>query len=926
MKELLAEQRAAADPTVSVWVGASAGTGKTQVLTARVLRLLLARARPDRLLCITFTKAGAAEMRARVQGRLAAWVRCTDAELDGDLRAIGAEADTATRGRARALFATALDARGGVRVQTIHAFSASLLASFPLEAGLPPGFSALDERTGAELRERALADVLRSAEDDGDAVWLADVHAIAAESGADAVAGVAQTVARHWRGVAALGKPEAALRRMLRLPDGERDAALASAMADDAFPVATLADVIAGFRGASSDTRRARAEPLAAFQVAVNRLLLFDDARDAMLTKAGTMRADHLRACPKLTNELTTLADGFAAVDALARGLDHVAYAAARLRVGRRIAGRLRALKAAAGVIDFDDMIDEAGRLLGGDGAPSWVAYKVDSRIDHLLVDEAQDTNAAQWTVLSALTGDFFAGESARSGRTLFVVGDFKQSIFRFQGTDPRVFADTRERYRGDVPPPGLREVPLARSFRSVPAVLAVVDATIATIHARDPGGHSPFDREAVAPHTANRDGAAGRVTLWPLVAPPALTGAEAADDDEPIDAATMADRLADQIKAWLDPRDPLTLPAHGRPVQAGEIMVLVRTRSDLVGPLIAGLHRRGVPVAGADRTRLLQPLAVRDCLALARFALLPDDDMALAQALVSPLVGLDQDALMRIALGRRDTLWRAVRDAADAGDGAAVRAADWLRRVLAIADFMPPFEFFETVLGGELGGRAAMFARLGEEARDGLELLLHEALAFERAHAPTLQRFLNWIERGEVEVKREAADAAAGVRIMTVHGAKGLQSPVVILADAGGGAKTRTTTFVPWRPDDGEALPMFHGPQGTRPAAVEAVLEHEAALDAAERWRLLYVAMTRAEDLLFIGGGAPALKGKTEKALAAAAERARLSWHGRSPKPCRGLGRPRSRTRGGRARRSSTRPERRWRRSRSWFGPRRAG
>ncbi len=874
LKPLRNEQADGAVPHASAWMSASAGTGKTQVLTARVLRLLLGGVAPERILALTFTKAGAAEMQDRIFARLATWVAADSEALKNDLAAIRADTDPDTLARARQLFARTLDARGGLQIQTIHAFAQSLLASFPLEAGIAPGFAALDDRSALALRGQVLAEVIDAAADDPG--FVADVGAMSIASGELGLTSIAATLVAHYPAIRALGDPvgfEPKLRRAFALPTaGTAAEVLAAAIAEvDEAGLRALALV----HGRSSNaTARTRADAILSWLGCspANRAAHFADLCDAFHTKAGeplkTLVFGGRNADPADVALAERLCAAVTAVVALRRALTAVDVAARHLRVGARLGAAYAEHKHRAGVIDYDDMIARAAALLNGAGAAGWVRFKLDSRIDHLLVDEAQDTNAAQWDIVGALTDEFWAGEGAREvQRTLFVVGDFKQAIFSFQGSDPTIFRDRRNHFR-DLARDGRRDwrdPALTHSFRSVPAVLEVVDAVV-----DDLGAQAFGMTDAIPQHVAQRADLAGRVTLWPPLALDAADDEPEGEDDGdtpwlPPAQVRMAQKLAGQIAAWLDPATALDLPARGRAVRPEDILVLVRSRGEFVRALVAALHDWRVPVAGVDRLRLTAPLAVQDCLALVRFALQPDDDLTCAALLTSPFVGMTQEALFALAHQRPGTLWSAVRDAA--GDAAAT-----LSTVLALADYAAPYEFLEAILSGPIGGRARLLARLGEEARDQLAALLGQALAFEQANAPSLQGFLSWIEADDIDLKRDPEAPVDAVRIMTVHGAKGLQAPVVVLADATRPPPRDDAAHVMLSLDPGdEPVPVFHGGRAGRIGRVAAEAEANAAATRAEHWRLLYVALTRAEDLLFVGGAL----GARDKGVAPAD-----SWH----------------------------------------------
>ncbi len=694
---LTQEQRRAVDPGVHAWVSASAGTGKTQVLSARVLRLLLGGARPDGILALTFTKAAAAEMQTRIFDTLARWVTAEDDAIRTDLLNIAAEPDETMLRRARTLFAEALEVRGGFKVQTLHGFASSLLAAFPVEAGVTPGYTTLDDRSGAQLRRQVLEDAIEDASDAGAQDFLDDLGALAIRHGDQRATQILGQLLRERRALLALGQGgavDAAVRRILKLPaegsaedilrrEIDADAALLPAMrawadALSKWNTKTAADRLEGvtpFVFGEAAARVGQLKPLFA--------TLFKDGGegDAFVSNkklepaqaVATARAEILR-------------------DTMWR-LELADAAALHLRVGRVIAARYDEAKQRLGALDYDDLIVEAAALLQHVAAP-WVLYKLDQRIDHVLVDEGQDTNASQWRIVHGLASEFFAGAGAKDDttRTQFAVGDFKQAIFGFQGTDPEEFKSAREETAGRAKAAGkpLQEIGLNRSFRSVPAVLTVVDKMLEQLGHEAFGVDRPFEK-----HVADRN-AAGAVTLWP---PLADEEGRVPEDHKQTPERELARRIAAQVGEWLTAR--LFVPSQARAVEPQDILILVRSRGDLVAELVAALHAAGVPVAGADRLRLTAPLAVQDCLSLIRFALQPDDDLTLAELLVSPFLGWSQQELAELAAPRGAiSLWLALKRA-PGRHAEAARA--WLDTVLAMADFSTPFDFLEAVMSGPL-------------------------------------------------------------------------------------------------------------------------------------------------------------------------------------------------------------------------------
>jgi len=865
LHRLEGSQARASDPAEHVWLSASAGTGKTHVLSARVLRLLLHGADPSAILCLTFTKAGAAEMADRIHARLAFWVQAADKVVRAELYALGERNDDAAIARARTLFARVLDAPGGgLRIQTIHAFCQSLLASFPVEAGLSPGFRPLDGRAEATLARATLADLIDGAERGGDLGLIDDVRQLSRRLGEGAAEGYLLQCARAAEAMEALGSGiEAKVRTALDLPLGDVEKAIEVACADDAVDLAGLREIARANAAWGTKQGLRDADRIAAFLAASprERVGLVCELVSVAHTATGEPRkhsAKLVGICqdyPDLCERLGALCSRLAGLRARAALAGLVA---AGLRAGQAYARAYVAAKRSAGLVDFDDLIRAAHALLIEPGMGDWVRYKLDQQTDHILVDEAQDTNLRQWEIVAAVAAEFFAGAGARGRRhrTLFTVGDFKQAIFGFQGTDPHAFmaASLGFARRAQEAEQPIVSLSLDRSFRSTPPVLALVDRLL------DELGHETLGLDAAAPpHLSARSGLAGTVTLWR----PHAAGTDEDDGDAEegwVDDATraFATKLARQVREWLT--EPLWLEGKGRPLRPEDVLILVRRRGDLASLIVARLHAEGVPVAGVDRLRLTSPLAVKDLLAAVRFALQPGDDLNLANLLVSPLFGLSQDQLYEAAFGRKGSLYASVRDAPELAEIAA-----GLLDILNRADFITPYQFLEVILSGPLDGRRRLLGRLGEEARDPIEELLNAALQFEGEATPSLQRFIDWFDRGEVEITRDPSAPADAVRVLTVHGAKGLQAPLVILADATvDPAVMGRQRGLSWPLGPEATVPLFRPRKDELHGSLADTLREAEARDMAEHWRLLYVAVTRAEERLVVGGAlGPRMKGQ---------------------------------------------------------------
>ena len=868
---LVGHQRDAVDPQESVWLSASAGTGKTQVLSARVLRLLLEPgADPSQILCLTFTKAGAAEMAVRVNEVLARWVRMEDTQLAEELGNLGARTDPDTRARARSLFARVLDCPGGgLRIDTIHAFAQYLLAAFPAEAEILPGSQPMEDRERDLLSREVLGELL----EEGDPRFVEAIAEMSRRKGADAVRGWLMKCAGYldlWKLPGWQGDLSGAVRRVLGVPGDAGPEWVGDACSDAVFPVASLLACSRINAEWGTKTGLDNADFAASWLAAgtQDRLAMLDGFFGTLLTKKGEpSRLGNLEKIdPSYGGRIEEVLEGIELVAQRRALLDLAKFLAPQLEAGRAFALRWQEAKAREGLVDFDDLIQRAAHLLSDAAVADWIRYKLDRSFDHILVDEAQDTNRAQWQIVEALTDDFFSGEGARSDRirTIFTVGDFKQAIFGFQGTSPRNFAEAWDRFaermrraaeaadeaRGAQRARTLQEYGLGQSFRTADNVLDFVDAAIGAIGSERLG----LDRAAEAHKGQDRP---GLVALWNTIhADSGMEEGEADDSWLGKHDRKLADRIARQVKRWMDDGFPLVKGDKPRRAGPGDVMILVRKRRDLASLIVARLYRHGVPVAGVDRLRLGNPLAVKDLMAAIRFAAQPLDDLTLANLLVSPLVGWSQEELLEHGFRPKGVrLWEHLREGKHPR---VVQTVSDLREILRRADYDSPQQLLHWILVGPMDGRRALVARLGREANDPIDELLNAANAYAASHVASLQGFIRWFDAGEGEIKREAGEGGDQVRVMTVHGSKGLQAPIVILADAAIGPDGAGDLELADRPIGTDLVHPVPLPGLRKDEKVGPLREAEDSASAEameEHWRLLYVAMTRAEEALFIGG-----------------------------------------------------------------------
>ncbi len=880
-------QRQASDPSVSTWVTASAGTGKTQVLTDRTLRLMLDGAAPDQILCLTFTRAAASVMTNRIRDTLGVWASCDQAALQEKLtRLTGKKPDQKTLDRARQLFAAFIDS-GEMRIQTIHSFSQSLLKRFPIESGIPPYFDVMDEQTIAEELRVAQAEILQDSGLHPESPLAKAVGIVTPSVGEDDFADlIGNLAARRGQLMSILrdnGGIEGTVDAVYAYLDAPRDVTAKDLLArlngrkgiNGKAPDTDGLKRAAGILAQGTAAEKQKAQVLEAWlDHPEKRVLFFDEykklfltAEDGIrksLTTKGTAAAEDI-----LKAEAERLADGMEALKTLGVAQQTEAV----LRMSDAILQNYEKKKRALNLLDYDDLIYRAGRMMAQDDhAASWVLQKLPGDLRHILVDEGQDTNPDQWKLISAIVKELFSGANgkAKKGNTVFVVGDEKQSIFSFQQANPAEFAARKKEFSDMVKKSGgtWRDVEMTIAFRSSLAITEAVDAVFANPAAADGLFNPGEDAGRKVTHDPFRRGQAGLVEVHPIAKPEDRP--ERAPWELPLKMETvsdpavdLADKIADQIKGWLDSGEKL--PSRGRAMSPGDIIILVRRRSAFVDHMVRALKKRNVPVAGADRISLNEQIAVMDLVALGETLLFPKDEYKLACVLKSPLIGMTDQQLEDLAIGRTENLWNALKKkaqdpAADKIYGAAFQYLAGLRNRVGTER---PYELYSTVLLSTCpatgkSGLTSIYGRLGYEAEDPIVEFMNALEQFEKIRVPDLRGFLSWLAAGESDVKREVNIGPENqrVHIMTVHGAKGLEAPVVILAD---------TVGVP--ADNPRARPKFLWPEGARKVPLwapradmeNAVFTRERKLAEEERdrefRRLLYVAMTRAADRLYVYG-----------------------------------------------------------------------
>ncbi len=907
-------QNIASNPEHSAWVSASAGTGKTKVLTDRVLRLLLPRENgrdgtpARRLVCLTFTRAAANEMAVRITKTLGSWA-VMDVEGDNSLyqileKLLGYAPTQKHIDAAKRLFAEVVDTPGGLQIMTIHAFCQSILGRFPIEAGVPPDFKIMDDERGRELMGLAQARMINKAqrEENAGSPLAQAFFNLSVGLSPDSFSAQLEGMSKEKSQISALlekyngaGGIYARLCVLYDISPNDSENELISEFCRegqfDRDGLRQVVELLLQDKGKKAVERAGyMAEWLEASQE--ERIRLFRTYQRAFLTQNETI---HQQAFPP-----KALGKKFPqAVDILHKEAERVLAAIDKIKcvhsarmtrdifyVAQDVLENYEHIKCAQGYLDYDDLISRTMELLSGETetfrkldaktrtqALPWVLYKLDQGIDHVLIDEAQDTNPEQWKIIETLSDDFFSGQGAREDivRTYFTVGDIKQSIYGFQRAAPDEFKrmedifDRKIRQAGQVN----NIVPLDISFRSTESVLRVVDNVF-----RDEDSQAALGEKKLH-HRAHRKGQEGVVELWPIFE---TLKSEKAEPWAPVvqvreqlsGAEDMARFIADKIKNWVSRKE--LLKSRGRPIQPGDIMILVRSRTGIVERLIRALKANKVPVSGADRMVVRDQLAVQDLVAVARFCLLPEDDLTLAEVLKSPLIGWDDDDLFALSYGRKGTLWQELCNT-DWGrldvfsgkikipDEDKIKSVQlYLSKMTGRARTLNSYEFFSIILNESCpadaySGMRAMCKRLGEEVFDPIEELLNMALEFTYDHADHLQKFLDEQERVRKEIKREMEEAGNKVRIMTIHGSKGLQSPIVILPDTMRKKQQRDNDKMLWPAKTGLDVPLYAANKNMMPPLYVSYKNQKMRSEEEEQQRLLYVAMTRAADRLYVTG-----------------------------------------------------------------------
>lgn len=863
----LQKQRIAADPSQSIWVSAHAGSGKTYVLAQRVLRLLLQGVSPSQILCLTYTKAAAANMSSRVFENLAKWVLLDDIELTKVIEATGAPRPSKKDlVFARELFARAVETPGGLKIQTIHAFCEKILHLFPFEANVPAGFSVVDDVLRADLLDRSKKFIIQQAVSRSCVLGPA-FEQIARDIGAISFDRLCSELLFNRELISDVDNVNnyyTDLQKYFGLTRNENLRTIENEMifgGEDPGQWSLLADQLEA--GGINDKKLSIAlreaferqgEP-AGLDLYLSVFFTKEGAPRGVSTKIISKKLSETN--PELLVRLETERDRLDRLVNKRKSAALIERSRSLVTLGRGMLDHYQRLKRSQNLLDYDDLIERTQRLLSS-SSPSWVLYKLDSQIDHILLDEAQDTSAAQWDILTAITDEFCAGVSARSvERSFFAVGDEKQSIFSFQGAAPDKFHEMRrileQRFKNaDLT---FSKIALHQSFRSAPGILHAVDTVFS--NGNNYQGLGLADDEKLT-HEALKANVPALVEIWPLIGKGETQ--EPQDWRLPVDtperddpAERLAEKIALKIKKLLERNSGETVEDNGerRAINAGDIIILVRQRGVFFEAMIRALKIQHIPVAGADRLNLIHHIAVIDLITLGRVALLVDDDLMLAGLLKSPFIGFDDEDLIILSPDREGSLFNALSASKAIHHKKALEKIELWRKA---AQKKGPFEFYSHILAGQ-GYRASLIARLGIEANDVIDEFLSLALTFERSQSTSLAKFLSMVQSLDLSVKRDLEAVQNTVRVMTVHAAKGLEAKIVFLPDTCGAPSGKHDPSLFTLTSKDRSLLIWSRGKDSDPQEVAIAREAYRLAERAEHQRLLYVALTRAEERLYISG-----------------------------------------------------------------------
>ncbi len=820
-------QNMASDPSENIWVQANAGTGKTTVLVRRLLRILFRNGEFNNdiapgILCLTYTNAAAGEMRNRILEQLRKWAMADDTELIELLDGIS-ERQPATKQDleyARRVFYMYIDNPDVLKIKTIHGFCEEILRRFPLEAGISPTWSLVSGAAQTVLLQDAFDSMIKQSFD-GVSDMQNTMNAfyriidIKSEHFLDELRELLLSRYRSFFQVEDTNQYRnyfvETVRKILNIDDNL--SLLKPDYLNNIVKVAT-------------DIQKASKKPAQYIQNIIDlttqyidNTIDFKKYKSAYLTNDNTIIKNVLK-----NNCFVEEAERVYKTQQNILNTTIFNDTVALFDLAMDFANTYRKIKQERNLLDFEDLILYTQKLFSKPDVMGWVLSQLDVSLSHILVDEAQDTSPQQWNILRMLAGDFFTEGNTKNNRSLFVVGDTKQSIYGFQNADPHAFALSRDAIAEQIQQNyrTIHEVALDQSFRSVKPILDTVDCFFGCPEIVQKTGF--YNNK----HKCFRINDKGFVEIHDTFKCD-KTGTE----KNKLYVNMIADKIEEIVKTGRNPKD---------------IMVLVQKRSSYVDLLSNALKKRGIDIAGNDRIKLPEFSAIKDMLYMVRFCLDNTDDYSLCCILKSPIYSLKERDIFNLCKIKNESKIPTIFDILHEQMPDVYKD---LTDTIEQSKILAPYSFFNYILNKN-NSRKKFISALGKQVIDPIEEFLTMCLAYERTQPGTLYHFIKWFITGDSEIKRDM-DASQGVRIMTVHGSKGLASPVVFLID--------TLTFP--QPETILNANYLHNNSNydvwlwktTTSETLQPIIDKNKADQIAEYYRLLYVAMTRTRDELYIYG-----------------------------------------------------------------------
>jgi ATP-dependent helicase/nuclease subunit A len=841
-----------ADPSYSLWVSASAGTGKTKILIDRVLSLLVQGIEINKILCMTFTNAAAQEMLERIYQETTNWIAHSETELFICLEKLLHRPPAPQEMRkATSLLEDITHPLNILKVKTIHSFCSDIAHKFALEMDLNPSIQILDHTELKAFIKEVKSRIFLKKE-----IFNTGLNIISqiTEAKLEEIIEVIITSKTKLEAVFCndIDTIENKLKYLFKCNNLSNIEELLKDFCNHTThsKLLPLGNIIkAGGITDLDKAQRIESWLNSALEIKISKI---EDYLSCFLKKDGEKlkKVFSLGVTSKLDiSLLDTIQDLCYEYIENKKSLCLIENTKLFLKLSQFVLEQYQQYKKSKNSLDYNDLITKTANILRSENMSNWILYKLDHQIEHILVDEAQDTSAEQWLIIDSLSTEFFSGVSAiEVPRSIFIVGDEKQSIFSFQGANPEIFNLMQQYFKERIlaSTGKFAEITLDTSFRSAPIILDCVDKVF-----NDPILQRSVTTKPHILHTAHRSNYEGSIEVWPLVKSIKLDSYKHESWNLPVKrvekynaSKVLAKLLALKIKEWLSKGKFLS--SYDRNLLPSDIMVLVRKRSEFIDHFIDYCKKFHIPISGKDRINLKDQIVFEDLLSLAKFALLPEDDLNLACLLKSPIIGITEEELFQLCHTRHSSVWNSLIEK-QTTNKRFKKITEELMLYFNMADFMSPFEFFYKVL--EIyDGKKKFISRLGLQVTDILEEFLRQAEKFEKDANISLQSFVIWIERNTFDTKNQTSSLNT-IQIMTVHSAKGLQAPVVILADPMDIPENNELLY--WLDD----IPVWPAKQSLLNQECTLLKQQYLKQQLDEYYRLLYVALTRAEDELIICG-----------------------------------------------------------------------